>query len=326
MPAQKRKSVSLKMNIEGKSGNPASSVAKPAMPSGNPTSSAAKPAVPKRSAWSGASKPAISHVIIAFYNITWENGKLLGKDSKRHEKTLADDIHAALHEYNVDLLFLSECGEIEEGLLEDLWLPLVRRLAGPGFVVTHQSHYTSIVRLNTVHIRQGPELLGPMSTWPGHEYRKCQRLCIEFKDSADEPIWVFNVHSPSSKKRPLISTVRKQILEWFLGNVGDRAIIGGDLNSNSMALDSVLGYDPGIFYLSEPDALHGDIIIAKGVQAESMACNVSSTSKGHQMCMATVQLQSDSADKPAAMASKTGDYCQRRCVALEAAGDSYGYS
>ena len=80
-------------------------------------------------------------------------------------------------------------------------------------------------------------------------------------------------------------------MEWFLGDVGDRAIIGGDLNSNNMALDSVLGHDPGIFYLSEPDALHGDIIIAKGVQAESMACNVSSTSEAHRMCVAMVQVQ-----------------------------------
>ena len=57
-----------------------------------------------------------------------------------------EDFKVALLEYDADLLLLSECGEIEEGLIECLWLPLVRKLAGPGFAVTHQSHYASIVR------------------------------------------------------------------------------------------------------------------------------------------------------------------------------------
>ena len=153
--------------------------------------------------------------------------------------------------------------------------------------------------------------MGPMATWRGlHEYRKCQFLSIEFKDSADKPITdkpihIFNCHLPSSEHRPLNPTVRKQVLEWLLEHVGDRALIGGDLNSSRMALDDKFKKDPGIFYLYEEDHWHGDIIIAKGVQARSVACNVSSTSKAHQMCMATVQLESNSAGKPAAMAWKT---------------------
>ena len=179
-------------------------------------SSAAKPAMPKDNAWRGASKPAIYQVGIAFYNITWDNGRLLGQQRMKHEQTLGDDIRVALHEYNVDVLLLSECGEIEKGLRQDLWLPLVRRLVGPGYVVKHESHYTSIVRLHTVNVRQGPELLGPMTTHPGHEYRKCQSLCIEFKDSAEKPIKIFNVHSPSSGLHKLGPLVRKHILQWFL--------------------------------------------------------------------------------------------------------------
>ena len=72
-----------------------------------------------------------------------------------------------------------------------------------------------------------------------------------------------------------------------------------------MALDSVLGHDPGIYYVSERDALHGDIIIAIGVKAHSRACNVSSTSKAHRMCVAMVQVQRDTADKSAGLAWKS---------------------
>ena len=281
------------------------SASKPAKASSDSVSESAASSAQASHQLCSAAKPANDHCVVAFYNITWDNGCLTGKNRKKHEKSLAADLDVALKSYKADVVLLSECGEIEEGLIEKQWLPLVRKLAGPGFAVKHQSHYTSIVRLNTVQIREGPMLMGPMTTWQGlHEYRKCQFLSIAFKDSADKPINIFNCHSPSSTNRPLNPTVRKQILRWFLEHVGDRALIGGDLNSSRMALDDQLKKDPGIFYLYEEDHWHGDIIIAKGVQATSVACNVSSTSKSHHMCMATVQLQSDSADKPAATSWK----------------------
>ena len=142
-----------------------------------------------------AAKPANDHCLVAFYNITWDNERLTGKNREKHEKSLAEDLDVALKWYKADVVLLSECGEIEEGLSEKLWLPLVRKLAGPGFAVKHQSHYTSIVRLKTVQIRRGPMLMGPMATWQGlHEYKKCQFLRIEFKDSADKPISIRIIH------------------------------------------------------------------------------------------------------------------------------------
>ena len=61
--------------------------------------------------------------------------------------------------------------------------------------------------------------------------RAMQGNCL----SVDKPIDLYNCHSPSSKKHPLISTVRKDILSWFLHNTGSQALIGGDLNSKSRA-------------------------------------------------------------------------------------------
>ena len=98
-----------------------------------------------------AAKPANDHCLIAFYNIAWDNGKLTGKYREKHEKSLTEDLDVALKSYKADVVLLSECGEIEEGLVQKLWLPLVRKIAGPGFAVKHEGHYTSIVRLNTAH-------------------------------------------------------------------------------------------------------------------------------------------------------------------------------
>ena len=222
------------------------------------------PKAKAKKAAGSAAKPASDHCLIAFYNIRWDNGRLNGKDSQKHEEVLGEDINVALRDYHADILLLCECGEIAQGLEHNLWVRLVRRLAGPGFVVKHQSHYTSIVRLSTVQIREGPMLMGPMATWQGlHEYRMCQFLSIEFKDLddnpiIDKPINVFNCHSPSSKKHPMNPTVRKEILQWLREHAGARAIIGGVLNSTLMALDSELKEDPDIHYLYEEDHWHGD--------------------------------------------------------------------
>ena len=66
--------------------------------------------------------------------------------------------------------------------------------------------------------------------------RAMQGNCL----SVDKPIDLYNVHSPASKKHPLVPTVRQDILTWFLPNARPRAIIGGDFNSSLPSLDDVL--------------------------------------------------------------------------------------
>ena len=51
-------------------------------------------------------KPGIT-LVIAFYNITWDNLRFNNID--KHERTLTEDIKAALETYNTDVLLLSEC-------------------------------------------------------------------------------------------------------------------------------------------------------------------------------------------------------------------------
>ena len=104
---------------------------------------------------------ASMHSVFAWYNIGWHQSRF--NQERRHERTMAQDHHKAIDEHNADVILLSECGEIGIGLPEDRWLALLRRCVGPGFAILHQSHYTSIVRLATVDIEEGPTLAGPLT-------------------------------------------------------------------------------------------------------------------------------------------------------------------
>ena len=158
-------------------------------------------------------------LMVCWYNITWDLGKIRGADRRRHETLLQHDLQYALNVLYADIVLLSECGEIEAGLPEQAWLRILRDICGEDFDITHQSHYTSIVRTSTVRILSGPTLKGPMTALEHHAYRKCQHLQVvpkwESEDSAFKPIDVFNVHSPASGKRPLGSQVHSDVTDWF---------------------------------------------------------------------------------------------------------------
>ena len=254
--------------------------------SSSPTIGARKLVMPS----SSADKPDMT-CMFAFYDITWDERRFNRQEI--HEATLGADIRVALNVFNIDVLLLSECGEVDEGLTPNLWLPMIRRICGPGFDVTHQGHYTSIVKRATMQITAEPSLRGPLTTVPHHAYRMCQHLQVVLKGSGAKPIHLYNCHSPASSKHPLTPLVRRHILEWFLQNMGPQAILGGNLNSSVLSLDDVFKGDRGIHYCYESDHLHGDVAIARGLQAESMPCEVRSTSKAHKMVvvMATVRPQ-----------------------------------
>ena len=60
----------------------------------------------------------------------WDSGRLTNKDRTSHEQSLTEDLDVALTSHKADVVLLSECGEIEEGLIEKLWMPLVRKISG----------------------------------------------------------------------------------------------------------------------------------------------------------------------------------------------------
>ena len=134
---------------------------------------------------------------VAFYNIGWVNDRLTGRRRLEHEDTLLEE---ALHQFGADVVLLSECGEIGNGLDRNLWMAMINRIFGFGYAVEHQSHYTSIVKRATMTIIRAPSLQGPLTTLSIHSYRTCQHLQVVRNVSAAKPIDLYNVHSPSSPK------------------------------------------------------------------------------------------------------------------------------
>ena len=136
-----------------------------------------------------------------------------------------------------------------------------------------------------------PSLQGPLTILPNHEYRMCQHLQVVVKGSAGKPIDIYNVHSPASRERRLVLTVREHVLQWFARNAGTQALIGGDLNSSLPSLDAGFKHYPEFHYCYEAGHLHGDLVIAKGLDAVSTPCEVTSTSKAHKMVVVMVTME-----------------------------------
>ena len=145
------------------------SSSKAAQPAVSSSSSAAQPAV---SSSRSAADPAAC-AVVAFYNITWDSGRC---QNKRHEETLAQDLQKALNEFEADLVLLSGCGEVGVGHDRSKWLPMIRDICGPDFLVCHQSHYTSIVRQATVEVtKDHRQELCTISYSPSLERWRCGR-------------------------------------------------------------------------------------------------------------------------------------------------------
>ena len=114
----------------------------------------------------------------------------------------------------------------------------------------------------------------------------CQHLRVHVGGSAAKPIDLYNVHSPSSGKHKLTASLREEICTWFSGNAGNRALIGGDLDSSRLTLATCFGNDADIKYCYEEGHKHGDLVVAMGLPAAfSVACDAQATSREHRMCV-----------------------------------------
>ena len=277
----------------------------------NAGSSADKPDAPDvEMVESSVLKPAENPAdfVVAWYNITWELGKLNGKDHEKHERLLRADLQHALLILGADIVLLSECGEIDKGLPEKRWVAILGAICGDDYDITHRSHYTAIVKKSTVRVLVGPVLRGPMTLLPDHYYRKCQYLKVapnwQPKDSAFKPMDVFNVHSPASKDKPLGAQVRDAVTNWFRRRSGPNAMIGGDLNMSPFSLECAFDISSksseGYKLAMEKERGHGDIAVLKNMPgATSVPTFVTSTSKTHFMVAVSAPLKHLQYQKPA---------------------------
>ena len=235
---------------------------------------------------SSVGKPPDDFAVIAFYNLTWQKSRLTGKRIGKHKATLREDLLAGFQQHHVDVMLLSECGVVEEGM-GDEFRDLLQEICGPEFSVTCQSHYACIVRTSTIDITKEPCLTEPLCPLPNHEFRRSQYLQITLKSpTAYKPVEVYNLHSPSSFNRPLTPGVREQILRWISVNTAPRALVGGDLNTSVFSLENKLGKKWRYYF--QLNHKHGDLSCGKGIVAESMPCLIDSTSKDHTMCIVRV--------------------------------------
>ena len=121
---------------------------------------------------SSAEKPGI----FAKCNIGWQSWRL--NNLPKRELVLKKDLLVALEAKSADVVMPCECGEIGTGL-GPAWEDVSRRCCGSSFLVTHQSHYTCIIRDDTVEVLRQPTLQGPLASEKC--FRMCQHLCVQLR-------------------------------------------------------------------------------------------------------------------------------------------------
>ena len=227
---------------------------------------------------------------VAYYNLTWDVGKMIGKKHEEHKRKLREDVLKALDTHDVDVLCLCEVGEIERGLGSVRWNALLRDIIPEHWKYEFYtaSHYTTIINSTTMETLIEPTLSGSMTPVPAHWYRKCQffRVRKKYFGEVHPAIDVVNVHSPSSKHKHLTDRIRKDVLEWLQRHMGDRTIIGGDLNESEFSLRETFGPgrgQNGIEFIRPIFGLHGDLAITRNLETDVMQEKINATSITHFM-------------------------------------------
>ena len=75
--------------------------------------------------------------VLASYCIGWQKQILHSRRLQRHEQDLTNDIRQAIERFDADIILLSECGTITEGLPPE-FEAMLHRIVGPEFDLTHQ--------------------------------------------------------------------------------------------------------------------------------------------------------------------------------------------
>ena len=106
--------------------------------------------------------------------------------------------------------------------------------------------------------------LDPVQTWRGAQVFK-----VVFPNDPQElPVVVANSHQPFSRKHPYSDACRQNVVRKLV-SLGDRVILGGDLNIVPTLLARFLWNEAQShsfqFCFSNEISRHGDIVIVKGV-------------------------------------------------------------
>ena len=299
----------------------------------------------------GAAQPAFfalpqdaSELTVAFYNVGIKLSQVGTKKWENNtEKQLAADIVKAANEHALDILCLSELGELGKGigtkLPEGDVIAWIRKLLADSAVspvaIYADEHYATLVLSDRVDVLQYRVIRDFVQT----ERDRCfQHFRVRTSDR-DEPISIVNCHAPSSRNRSLTVDMRRRYFAAFhKACAGSSFIWGGDFNTRLMQFITLLAgiddrYDsdsnpaqPGSLQTVFSQKFNrGDFAVTFGLcsfQGHSeIGASFNGASDAHDVVVVTVFRNTRSAAQPARQepAGSAGPPPPQQCSALTGA-------
>ena len=187
----------------------------------------------------------IGKLTVGFYNVGIQLSEVGGRGWQIKEHRLASDLAKAFEVHALDILCLSELGEIQRGIGENIpgsdvcaWIRgLLSDRARPPVRVYGDGHYFTIVKSNRVAVLQC-KLVSDFV--PDQADRCFQHLRVLVGDDK-EPVSIVNCHAPASNERRLtVDGRRSTLLACHNACAGDRFIWGGDFNTGMIQLSALV--------------------------------------------------------------------------------------
>ena len=274
----------------------------------------------------GAAQPTFSalsddasELTAAFYNVGIQLSCVGAKNwAKTKEKQLAADIVKAAKAHALDILCLSELGELGVGIGEKLperdvsaWIrKLLADSAVSPVAIYADGHYATLVLSDRVQVLQYQIIRDFVET----QRDRCFQHFRVRRNERDQPISIIHCHAPSSNKRPLRAATRLKYFTAFHKACADDPFIwGGDFNTGLIELTALL---EGIAdrYIMDPNAAqpgslqtlfshpvnfkHGDFAVTFNLCSAQVTSEVGAsfrgTSDAHDVVVAKVFLPSSS--------------------------------
>jgi hypothetical protein len=246
LPLRSRPAGSASASDAAQPASASNGAAQPAWSSGN----AAQPPLLKLS----ANAPELT---VGFYNLGIQLSEFGGAKWKNKEPKLASDLVKAFVTHELDILCLSELGELGVGLEEkipegvDAWIrKLLANSAVPPVDIYTNGNYTTIVAKTSRVVITDHKLVNGFMP---HKSDRCyQHFRVRVQGDSDT-VSIINCHAPSSSKRHLTNAGRERYFRSFhCESSPDRFIWGGDFNTNLILLSTLMReIDPR--YNSEQD-------------------------------------------------------------------------
>ena len=253
----------------------------------------------------------IAQLTVGFYNVGIQFSELSGKKWSTKQSHLKADIIKAFDTHVLDILCLCELGELGVGIAAglpdrnvDAWMTeLLRDSAIPPVNIFADSHYLTIVKTSRVNVDRYSLVQGFDDN---NTNRSFQHLRV-FVAGDGVPISIINCHAPSSKKRALTTSCRKDyLIAAHNACAGDRFIFGGDFNTGFIqitafmkAIDSRYSGGEGdlssalqVCYSHPIKARVGDLAVSYGLGAIQIDSAVGKSHQGvsdaHDLVIASV--------------------------------------